>query len=240
MQIPLVTMEKLRKEGYSDSEIIQAMNEIDKEDLQKQYGETVSHNYSTAGRTTPFMYNPNDNLIKFQLELNEILDRTEHILRGDIIHIDESQQQKWINNPKPSENPLNDYGVQEFMRILSVYLTRNTILGNFTPEEVNDIVFDFGKELNDFYFMKYETIGMDTVEKRKNYPIFFYMMKHTVHCAYSRSIGGGERSSLREARQLTQSEALNPLGNSVTVNTNAIPKTRSILNPMRYIMGKQK
>lgn len=235
-------VQELKREGYSEYEIQEALNEIDNEEkLKGQYSQAKNFSgMSSTGKTTAFQYNPNDNLIKFQLELNEILDRTEHILRGDIVGIDSKGNQEWQPNPKPKDNPLNDYGVQEFMRILSMYLTRNTILGNYTAEEVDDIVFDFGKELNDLYFMKYEDLGMDTVYKRQNYPMFFLMMKHTVQNAYSRAIGGQERASLREARQMMQTETIQPQGTNINVNAMPQQKTRSFLNPARYVLGKYK
>lgn len=236
-------IQELKNDGYTDYEIQQALSEIEREEkLKDDYtmAKTGSTRSST-GRSTAFQYNPNDNLIKFQLELNEILDRTEHILRGDIVGIDEKGNQEWKDNPKPEENPLNEYGVQEFMRILSMYLTRNTILGNYTAEEVDDIVYDFGKELNDLYFMKYEDLGMDNTYKRQNYPMFFLMMKHTVQNAYSRAIGGKERDSLREARSFQQQEIVQPSGTSVNINNPALQqKQRSIFNPARYVLGKYK
>ena len=236
-------VQQLKAEGYSEMEIQEALNEISREDTMKS-----QYQMAKGGMSSPMMkpsafsnYNPNDNLIKWQLELNEILDRTEHILRGDILKIDKNNNQVWGDNPKPDENPLNEYGVQECMRVLSMYLTRNTILGNHTGEEVDDIVYDFGKELNDLYFTQYEIMGMETVEKRKKYPMYFLMMKDVVWNAYTRSIGAGERGSLREARQIQQNEQLSPTGANVNINTQpAMMQKRGLFNPMRYIVGKYK
>lgn len=232
----------LRNEGYSDSEIQEALSEVNREEeLKSGYAGARAGAVGVASKPTAFSsYNQNDNLIKWQLELNEILDRTEHMLRGDILKIDDKGNQVWEENPNPDANPLNKYGVEECMRVLSMYLTRNTILANHTADEVNDITYDFGKELNDLYFMQYELMGMDSQEKRKKYPMYVTMMVHTVWNAYTRSIGGGERSSLREARQLMQQETVMPQGMNINVAGQPMQQKRSILNPMRYIGGKYK
>lgn len=231
----------LRAEGYQEYEIDEALGEISRNSsLREQYNSMKSSSSVGSSKTTAFQYNPNDNLVKWQLELNDILDRTEHILRGDIVIVDGRGGTDWKPNEKPEQNPLNDYGVAEFMRVLSMYLTRNTILGNYTREEIDDILYDFGRELNNLYFMKYEKIGMDTPEKRQNYPMFFFMMKHTVESAYSRAIGGAERGSLREARSLQQQEQIMPNGQNININAGQRPQARSIFNPMRYFGGKYK
>jgi DNA-binding transcriptional MerR regulator len=232
----------LKNEGYSDKEISEALDEVNREEqLKSGYAGAKAGTIATPSKTTPFAsYSQNDNLIKWQLELNEILDRTEHMLRGDVLKIDDKGNQNWDDNPSPEDNPLNRYGVEECMRILSMYLTRNTILGNHTGEEVSDITYDFGKELNDLFFMQYELMGMDTQEKRKKYPMYVTMMVHTIWNAYTRSIGAGERSSLREARQLMQTESVMPQGMNINMNGQPQMQKRSVLNPMRYLGGKFK
>lgn len=150
----------LKSEGYSDQEIQEAVGEVQRErNLRQQQNTMRGMNVDprTGTSTSAFSYNPNENMIKWQLELNEILERTEHILREDILEIKNSHT-LWKPNTDMKKRVLTDYGVQEIMRILSMYLNRNTILGNYTADEVNDKVFDFGKELNDLFFMKYEMI----------------------------------------------------------------------------------
>lgn len=237
-------LQMLRNEGYSDKEIAEAMGEVEKENaLKQQYQGAKQQNVDPRSMSQPsmFSYNPNDNMIKWQLELNEILERIEHVLRGDMVKV-ESGQQIWTKlDENHKDRLLNDYGVQEVLRILSMYLNRNTILGNYTDEEVNDKVFDFGDRLNTLFYTKYEVIGLNTFEKRKNFEMLWGMLVDVVHSAYSRAIGGQERSSLREARQLQQMEQVNA-PNTINVNngTGAGVRTRGLFNPARYLIGKYK
>lgn len=234
----------LKNEGYSEKEIAEAMQEVERENTLKQgYQGARQSNVDPRSISQPSMfgYNPNDNMIKWQLELNEILERIEHTLRGDQVKI-EGGQQIWIKLEEGHKDRLlNDNGVAEVLRILSMYLNRNTILGNYTDEEVNDKVFDFGDRLNTLFYTKYEKIGLDNAEKRKNFEMLWGMLVDTVHSAYTRAIGGQERSSLREARQLQQMEQVNA-PNTINVNNGqgAGVRTRGLLNPMRYVVGKYK
>lgn len=236
-------LQQLRNEGYSDKEIAEAMQEVEKEVALKQgYQGAKQQNVDprAMSQQSMFSYNPNDNMIKWQLELNEILERIEHVLRGDQVKY-EGGHQIWVKlDEDHKDRLLNDNGVQEVLRILSMYLNRNTILGNYTDEEVNDKVFDFGDRLNTLFYTKYEKIGLNTAEKRKNFEMLWGMLVDVVHSAYSRAIGGQERSSLREARQLQQMEQVNA-PNTINVNNGqAGVKTRGIFNPMRYVVGKYK
>lgn len=234
----------LKAEGYSEKEIAEAMDEVSKEQaLKQQYQGAKQSNVDpkSLSQQSMFSYNPNDNMIKWQLELNEILERIEHVLRGDQVKY-EGGQTIWVKIPEDHpDRLLNNLGVQEVLRILSMYLNRNTILGNYTDEEVNDKVFDFGDRLNTLFYTKYEKIGLNTIEKRKNFEMLWGMLVDVVHSAYSRAIGGQERSSLREARQLQQMEQVNA-PNTINVNNagGAGVRSRGLLNPMRYIVGKYK
>lgn len=237
------SLQALKAEGYTDKEIQEAMQEVAKEQALKQgYQGAKAQNTDpkSMSQQSMFSYNPNDNMIKWQLELNEILERIEHVLRGDQVKY-EGGQTIWVkieeNHP---DRLLNDNGVQEVLRILAMYLNRNTILGNYTDEEVNDKVFDFGDRLNTLFYTKYEKIGLDTYEKRKSFEMLWGMLVDVVHSAYSRAIGGQERASLREARQLQQMEQVNS-PNTINVNNGGgAVKTRGIFNPMRYVLGKYK
>ena len=64
-------------------------------------------------------------------------------------------------------------------------------------------------------------------------------MVDIVHSSYKRALHGGEKRSLREARSITQTEAI---AGGVTVNAGGqtSPQSRGILNPMRYVAGKYK
>jgi len=236
--------QKYRDMGFSDTEIQQAINEVTQEEqsgtsnLQQSYARTQQVNQTLPQSNTLVAGQHNqDNLIKWQLELDSILERIEHILRGDKPTMENGNM---IFTPPKNEKDaiFNDYGVAEIMRILTMYLNRNTILSNYDEDTINWKVLDFGFEISDLIFLKYEEMGLDTLEKRKRYPMIIRELVDTIHSSYLRALNGGERDSLRQARQITQSE--NIIGNGMP-NMNmggGYPRERSALNPMRYIKGK--
>lgn len=232
-------IEDLKKAGYTEAQIQQAVLELEKEDLQSDYQSAGNkRDPRSFAQQSAFGSRANaEDLVKWQLELNDILERAEHILRGDIVEFEEGHL-IWKKNPNPKENCLNDFGVKVIMKILANYINRNTILSDYEQEEINYKVFDFGRELNNLIFMKYEEMGMDTEDKRKEYPMLVRVMVDIVHSSYKRALKGGERRSLREMIQISQSHSSQAQG-GVTVNQTGMPqKTRGILNPMRYVAGK--
>jgi len=240
IQLTQQDLTDLKAQGFSETEISKAVQEIEQEELQVQYNQFKTNsskdprmNASHSGFNTRM----SDDVARWQLELNDILERAEHILKGDIVKFEEGNI-IWTPRKNPEENTLNDYGVQLIMKILSMYINRNTILSDYTEDEVCYKVLDFGKRLNDLIFMKYEEIGMDTEDKRKEYPMLVGEMVDIVHSAYARAKDGRERESYRKMISVQQSNQQQSAMMGVPMPT--VQKTRGILNPMRYLAGKYK
>lgn len=230
-----------KSQGYSESDMQQALNESLKESspLQTSYAQAqmARQQDPRARSSNTFVAGAyNENLIQWQLELDTILERIEHMLRGDKPTW-ENGSIIWKKPETDKEKILNDFGVAEIMRVLSNYVNRNTILSNYKEEIINEKMFDLGNELADLFFLKYEAMGLDDLEKRKLYPIIVRELVDVVHSSYLRALHGGERESLREARQVTQTDS--GMGNTI-INTGQPQRSRGLLNPMRYVMGKYK
>lgn len=239
VQLTQQDLKDLRSKGYSDQEINEAVKEIEQEDLQQGYSQARA-GYGTDPRMnashSAFGTKASEDIARWQLELNDILEKAEHVLKGDIV-VFEKGQLIWKDNPHPERNTLNKDGVQICMKFLSLYVNRNTILADYTDEEVRYKTLDFGKRFNDLLFTKYDEMGMDTEEKRKEYSALVGAMTDVVHSCYSRAKDGRERESYRKMISVAQTSSGN-LAGGVTVNASQQPRTRGILNPMRYIAGK--
>ena len=234
-------VEDLKRQGYSEAEIHHALREIENEELSGSYS-NVQQKRSVDPRQnshiSSFSTKQDENLIRWQLELNDILERAEHILRGDIPKFKDGHI-IWESNSTPENNTLNDVGVQEVMKVLAMYINRNTILSDFSNEEINIKIFDFGRAINNLIFMRDYEFGMNTDEKRKNYDMLVTELKDIVHSAYKRALDGAEKRSLREMIQVTQQTSTSSqLGAGLTINNGQIQKERGLLNPMRYVKGK--
>ena len=184
------------------------------ESLERQNKDQANKINELSGFTSNAMFNQsqNDNLIIWQLELDNILERIEHLLKGDIIKDDGQGNVIYQTPTDKSLIILNDYGVQLVMNIISFYLNRNTILSNYDEIRIFNILFDLGNELADVIYINYEQMGMVSIEKKSRHEILILNILHTIESAYNRALSGGERDSLRSARVVTQS--LTPGGTS--------------------------
>jgi len=144
----------------------------------------------------------------------------------------------WRENPHPELNPLNEEGIRKVMLDLQNYINRHVILGDYEENDINRIMKDYGKKVNDFIFMKYEEMGMDTEEKRQEYASLVMNIVNLVYASYSRAKDGGERRSLREMISIQQSHQSMGNGQGQQMNSNGSQKQEGVLNPMRYVAGK--
>jgi len=226
----------LKKQGYSEEEIAKAIGEIEKEELQGSSGSTNTG--SSNKQISSFSSRQMDDIARYQLELNDLLEQTEHILKGDILVIENGSKQ-WIDNPHPEKNPLNTEGIRKIMLELQNYINRHIILGDYEEDDINRIMRDYGHKVKDLIFMKYEEMGMDTEEKRQEYASLVTNIVNLVYGSYSRAKDGGERRSLREMINTGYNyQAQGQVGQGGVVVNAQSPRQRGILNPMRYIGGK--
>ena len=244
-------IQELKTQWYDDQQIQQAILEASQELNQPQgavAGSQLQQSYlqsqqfrnadPRAGASNSFISGGyNENLIQWQLELDTILERIEHMLRGDKPEC-KNGSVIWTPPKDDDERIFNERGVAELMRALSNYVNRNTILSNYTEEIIDTKMLDVGYELSDLIYLKYEVFGLDSLEKRKLYPMIVREMVDIVHSAYLRALNGGERESLREARTVNQTEAFSPQG--ININTSNQGRERGWLNPLRWIGTKTK
>lgn len=225
----------LKKQGYTENEISKAVGEIEKEELQESTSSKVDPR--SKSQTSAFSSRNMDDIARYQLELNDLLEQTEHILKGDIV-VWENGMKIWSANPNPEKNPLNKEGIRKIMLELQHYINRHIILGDYDERDINTIMKDYGKKVADFLFMKYEEMGMDTEEKRQEYASLVMNLVNLVYASYSRAKDGGERRSLREMISVSQQHVSQGMGTGgVTVNAQN-QRQRGILNPLRYVSGK--
>lgn len=116
-----------------------------------------------------------ENLIRWQLDFKEDLDRIYHLLKGTQIKEDDKGNMVYLEPEDEALKPFSEFGTQLIMNIMSFYLNRNLILSNYDEETINSRVHDFGIELIDLIFNRYEEMMMTTSftkEFKKIYGIF--------------------------------------------------------------------
>ncbi len=124
---------------------------------------------------------------------------------------------KYVEVVDDEKKPLNEYGVAEFMRIISMYVTKETFLSYYSEERINEIMGDLGDALNNFLYCNYEKMGMDSKFKESKYTILILNILHTIESCYRRAIGGAEQYNLRSRAIVTQSQGIGS-SNSTSMN----------------------
>lgn len=161
------------------------------------------------------------NLIVYQLEFDNILDRIEHQLKGDIIETDKDGNQyytaptkKIIKNGKEIKvvdedlQTLNDYGANLIMNTINSYLNRNTVLSNYDEDRIYQILYDLATKLRVLIYCNYEKMGLTTDSKRARYGSIVLSIIHQIESSYRRALNGEESKGLRTARVVTQNDPL--------------------------------
>lgn len=109
-----------------------------------------------AGNMSAFASKQEQNLVEYQLDLKEELDRIYHLLSGHIIVYDENEGESWQEPTDDRMKIFSDYGVKQIMNIISFYVNRNTLMSYYDEQTIIWKVKDFGIELSDLIFNKYE------------------------------------------------------------------------------------
>ena len=195
--------------------------------LEQQNAELKNKNIELAGAVSGSSFNSNQdgNLIQYQLGSDDILDKIEHFLKGDIIKVDKEGNVFYEAQSNQDLVLLNSYGVNIIMQILGNYVNRNTNLSFYDEARVNEILADFGDELADFVLCNYERIGLDTEYKKSRYKLLVLNILHIIESAYRRALMGKEREGINSTRIVTQTEGLG------SMNRN-IPQTKKKFNLM--------
>lgn len=196
---------------------------------------TQQHQQYQYPQSAPTMFNEEnyDNLIKWQLDIKEELVRIEHLLRKHVPKMDEHGN-TYYEDPTPENQILNEVGINEIMNLLAWYLNKNIILSNFSEEDIMLRCEQFHTHLTDFIFNNYQRFGLNDKEKIKHYPIMVMNVTNTIEAAYNRALNGGERDSLRTARQVMQTEPIMNPNNPYPQMYNQKQKKTSIFKPWTW------
>lgn len=186
-------------------------------------------------QSSPSMFSgeSNENLVRWQLDVKEELERIEHLLRKHIPKVD-TEGNIYYAEPKPEDVLLNETGVNEILNLLSWYLSKNIILSNFDEKTINLRCLQFGQYLKDFIFNNYENFGLNTKEKIKHYPILVMNILNTIEASYRRAMNAGERTNLRTARQVSQVEPIMNSMNFAGMGNSSGNKKFNLLKPTTW------
>lgn len=112
--------------------------------------------YENDNLLSGFSTNKDPNLLQYFLDLEEELEKIYHLLSGHILTKDVDGVEVWTEPKDDRQKIFSDYGVKQLMNIISFYVNPNTLLSFYDEETIKWKVRDFGIELADLIFNRYE------------------------------------------------------------------------------------
>lgn len=145
------------------------------------------------------------NFLHHQISTDEMLEKLEHFYRGDVSTYDpETGDTDWHPQTNKDLVTFNEYGVTSFMEIVTKYIDRNTILSNYSPERIFEIIGSLGDELVLFLLCNYEKLGMDTYFKKTKFRLLIITTLNIIESTYNRSLRGKTMEELNQAKVVGQ------------------------------------
>ena len=148
------------------------------------------------------------NLVQYQLEVAELLDKLENFYKGAREGYDTEGNFGWIEQTDTDLIPLNAYGVNSMMEIVTKYIDKNTSLSFYSEQRIMEILADLGDEMVLFMFCNYEKMGMDTYSKKTKFRILITTTLHVIESTYRKAIRGKTSEILNETRIVSQTDLI--------------------------------
>lgn len=97
-------------------------------------------------------------MVKEQLDLSEQITRIDYLLKGYSLQPDGEGNLVWKEPVSEDMKVFTAYGVQLIMNTICFYLNQNTLLSNYSEEDINNKMKQFTKQLIWAIFMNYEKV----------------------------------------------------------------------------------
>ena len=150
--------------------------------------------------------NKNENIIQYQIENVELLDKLEHFYKGEYIGTLPNGDTGWIKQKDKTQIPLNEFGVSSMMEIVSKYVDKNTTLSYYSEMRIYEILADLGDELILYVLSNYEKMGMSDKFRKTKFRLLIVTTLHMVESTYRKAISGKTVEEINQSRIISQSD----------------------------------
>lgn len=96
------------------------------------------------------------NIIEAQLDCENTLTKIDHLLRQDVLRVNDREVLEWKELDDPKKKVLTNEGVDKIMQIMQSYINKETLLSNFDEDTIKRRMLDFTLSFSGLMFMKYE------------------------------------------------------------------------------------
>lgn len=174
-------------------------------DLQQQ---KTANALSSAAQTMP----ADKNIIEFQLDTSNMLEKLERFYKGEYEGVDEKNRPTWKVPEDKELVTFNEFGVSSMMEIVTKYIDKNTLLSTYSEERIMEILADIGEELVLFLLCNYEKVGLDTYFKKTKFRLVITTTLHIIESSYRRALRGQTRIDLNQNKIVTQTDLIGNRG----------------------------
>lgn len=110
-----------------------------------------------VGEMSAFATDKTPNIIEYQLDLYDEMDRLHHLLSSHEVKRDNvTGMEIWQETKDDRLRVFSDFGVKVIMNLCQIYINKTVLLSNLSEEQIQIKMYDFANELNDFIYTKYE------------------------------------------------------------------------------------
>ena len=184
---------------------------------------------STQISTSPLAHK-DGNIIQYQIENTELLEKLEHFYKGEYIGTLKNGEVGWIKPEDESQIPLNEFGVSAMMEIVSKYVDKNTTLSYYSEMRIYEILADLGDELVLYVLSNYEKMGMSDKFRKTKFRMLIVTTLHLIESTYRKAISGKTIEEINQSRIISQSDIV---GGRPIPNTQSRRKF-SMFNPSTW------
>lgn len=96
------------------------------------------------------------NLAEAQLDCEETLTKINHLLKQDVLKINNEGILQWQEISDAKKRVLTDEGVDKIMQVMQSYINKETLLSNFDDKMIARRMLEFSLALSALIFLKYE------------------------------------------------------------------------------------
>lgn len=96
------------------------------------------------------------NLAEAQLDCEETLTKINHLLKQDILKVNNDGVLEWTAITDTKKRVLTDEGVDKIMQVMQSYINKETLLSNFDDKMIARRMLEFSLSFSALIFLKYE------------------------------------------------------------------------------------
>lgn len=183
-------------DNIQDSQIQELLNKSNKQEAENNRLTQMINGMSGETR--------DENFLHLQISTEGMLDKLEHLFKGDVQGYDENGDLVWKKQTDKELIPFNEFGVTSLMEIITKYIDKNTILSDYPENRIYEILGDIGDELILFILCNYTKMGLDTYFKKTKFRLIVVTTTHVIESTYRRAKGGATVKELNQSRVVGQ------------------------------------